>query len=270
MPTIHPTAVLEGGIDLANDVVIGPLCVLRGPIRIGQGTTLIGNVNLQGPLNLGERNVVYPFACLGFAPQHTKFDPNSPGKGTLIGNGNTFREGSVVHRAYAEGHPTTIGDRNYFMTNSHVAHDCLVGSDCTVVTGAALGGHVIMADRVTVGGNSVVHQFCRLGTGAMIGGGLAASSDVAPWFTLTGINICASVNLVGLRRSGASSDMIDIVRWAHQVICRRGLSLKNMIDVLRERDSHPVVQEYIRFIETSKRGLCAGRAKASRGAAMTL
>jgi UDP-N-acetylglucosamine acyltransferase len=270
MPNIHPTAILEGEIDLADDVVIGPFCVLREPIRLGAGTTLVGNVYLHGPLVMGPGNVVYPFACLGFAPQHARFDPQTPGQGTAIGSGNTFREGAVVHRAFADGHPTTIGDRNFFMTNSHIAHDCIVGNDCTVVTGAALGGHVIMADRVTMGGNSVVHQFCRIGRGAMLGGGLAASTDVAPWFTLTGINICAAVNLIGLRRSGASPEMIDDVRWAHQVICRRNLSIKSMIDTLREREDHPIIRDYIEFIESSKRGVSAGRPKASRGAAMRL
>jgi len=270
MPTIHPTAILDGEIVLADDAAVGPFCVLRGAIRVGAGTTLIGNCYLQGPMTLGERNVIYPFACLGFAPQHTKFDPNAPGQGTVIGSGNTFREGAVVHRAYAEGHPTTIGDRNYFMTNSHIAHDCVLGSDCTIVTGSAIGGHVKVADRVTIGGNTVVHQFCRIGRGAMLGGGLAASSDVAPWFTLTGINICATVNLIGLRRSGATLEMIEDVRWAHQIICRRGLSLKSMMDTLRERENHPVIREYIEFIESSKRGVSAGRPKASRGTAMPL
>ena len=270
MPTIHPTAILEGEIDLADDTVIGPYCVLRGPIRLGPGTHLIGNVNLQGPLTLGERNVIYPFACLGFAPQHTRYDPNTPGRGTEIGSDNTFREYAIVHRAYGKGHPTTIGDRNYFMTNSHIAHDCVVGNDCTVVTGSAIGGHVTLADRVTIGGNACVHQFCRVGRGAMLGGGLAASSDVAPWFTLTGINICGTVNLIGLRRSGASAEMIDDVRWAHQVICRRGLSLKSMIEALREREDHPIIAEYIEFIQASKRGVSAGRPKASRGTAMPL
>ncbi|MCH7573357.1 MAG: acyl-ACP--UDP-N-acetylglucosamine O-acyltransferase, partial [Planctomycetes bacterium] len=112
MPEIHPTAILEGDINLADDVEIGPGCVLTGPITIGPGTRLIGHVWLNGPLTLGEGNTLYPNACLGFAPQDISWDPKKAGAGLMVGNGNLFREGVNIHRATSDDTPTSIGDDN--------------------------------------------------------------------------------------------------------------------------------------------------------------
>jgi UDP-N-acetylglucosamine acyltransferase len=179
MPTVHPTSLLDGAVELGEDVTIGPSCVLTGPIRIGRGTRLIGHAYLQGPLELGADNVVYPFVCLGFAPQHLRFDPRTPGQGLTVGDGNTFREHVTIHRAFAEEHPTTIGNRNYFMGGTHAGHDCRVGDECVLVNGALLGGHVTLQDAVTVGGGTVVHQFVRIGRGAMLSGSMGLTLAAA-------------------------------------------------------------------------------------------
>jgi UDP-N-acetylglucosamine acyltransferase len=267
MPTIHPTSILEGNIDVADDVTIGPHCVLdgkAGPIRIGPGSRLLGNVYLTGPLTLGERNTIYPFACLGFSPQDLKWDPDRPGAGLVIGNGNIFRESVTVHRATSDETPTRIGNDNYWMAGSHAGHDCLVGNQCTFVNAALLGGHVQVADRVVVGGLTAAHQFVRLGRGAMLSGGVGLTQDLPPFFMLTAINLVGSINLVGLRRSGASPDMIEDVRWVYRVLYRQGLSLSSALQALRERSDRPVIAEYVTFLEESKRGICTARAKAGR------
>jgi UDP-N-acetylglucosamine acyltransferase len=265
MPTVHPTATIDGDVRLADDVVIGPLCVLAGSIEIGPGTRVLGHSFLQGPLRLGGRNTVYPFACLGFSPQDLKWDPNEPGAGLVIGDGNVFREGVSIHRATSRERPTTIGDRNYFMANSHAGHDCRVGSRCTFANAAAIGGHVEIADGVTLGGVATVHQFCRVGRGAMFSGLAGVSLDVLPHFMVTGINLTGSINLVGLRRGGASRADIDTVRWVYRTICRRGMSVKHALDALRERAGDPLVAEYVAFIESSKRGICTARGQSVRG-----
>lgn len=267
MPEIHPTTITEGEAQLAEDVVIGPHCVLTGPITIGAGTRLIGNVYVQGPLTMGGGNTVYPFTCLGFAPQHGKYDPNEPGEGLNIGDGNTFREHVTIHRAFTEEGPTRIGDRNYFMATSHAGHDCVVGDDCTFVNGSALGGHCIVEDRVIIGGSTVVHQFCRLGRGAMLSGAMGLGMDLPPWFMLTGNNICGSINLVGLRRSGMPREQIDEVRWVYRTLYRAGMSVKQALEAIRQRADSPIVAEYVRFIESSDRGICPARGKAIRGTA---
>lgn len=265
MPTVHPTAILDGDVQLDDDVVVGPGCVLTGPARIGRGCRLIGNVWIQGPVEMGAENTAYPFVCLGFAPQHLRFDPSTPGRGLHIGDGNTFREHVTVHRAFTDEAPTTIGDRNYFMTSSHAGHDCRIGSDCVLVSGALLGGHVDLGDAVTVGGGAVIHQFVRIGRCAMLSGSMGLSLDVPPFFMLTGPNICGSVNLIGMRRRGLSREEIDDVRWAFRVIQRSGLSRPSALERLHERAERPLVAECLQFIESSQRGICPARAKPIRG-----
>ncbi|HMN95440.1 MAG TPA: acyl-ACP--UDP-N-acetylglucosamine O-acyltransferase [Phycisphaerales bacterium] len=268
MASIHPTAILEGEIECAEDVVVGPGCVLRGPlgrpIAIGPGTRLIGRCWLEGPLRLGARNTVYPFAALGMAPQDLKFHPEEPGAGLVIGDENVFRENVTLHRATSQERPTAIGSRNYFMAGSHAGHDCQVGDGCILANGAALGGHVLLGDRVIIGGGCMVHQFCRIGRGAMLSGGVGTGRDVPPFFTLTGINVVGSINLVGLRRSGADSATIEAVRWVYSTLYRRGTAPRGALAALRTRIDEPTVREYIEFIESSRRGICPATAVSSR------
>jgi UDP-N-acetylglucosamine acyltransferase len=265
MPEIHPSAVIDEMVAIADDVVVGPGCVLTGDVTVGPGTRLVGNVYLNGPVTMGGDNVVYPFACLGFAPQSTGYDPNDPGCGLIIGDGNTFREGVTIHRAMTDEGPTRVGNGNYFMANAHAGHDAQIGSDCIFGNQTLLAGHVRIDDRVITGGNAVVHQFCRVGRGAMFSGLVGVSLDVPPWFMVTGINICGSVNLIGLRRSGMPRESIDAVRWAYRTLYRSGHTTAQALDVLKERADEPIVAEYVEFIETSKRNICPARGKASRG-----
>ncbi|MHC4947756.1 MAG: acyl-ACP--UDP-N-acetylglucosamine O-acyltransferase [Planctomycetota bacterium] len=264
MPTVHATAILEGEVDLADDVVVGPHCVITGPVKIGPGSRLIGNAYLHGPIEMGSGNVVYPFTCLGFAPQHVAFDPARAGPGLRIGDGNTFREHVTVHRAFEDGGPTTVGDRNYFMGTSHLGHDCRLGSDCVLVQAAKIGGHVEIGDKVIFGGASVVHQHCRIGRGAMFSGQMGTGRDVPPFFLVTGIDTTGTINLIGLRRSGMPRDAIDDVRWVFRVLVREGHPLPAAIEKLRERADRPMVREYIEFLEGSTRGICLGAPKAER------
>lgn len=267
MARIHPSAVIEGEVELADDVEVGPGCVIRGPVRIGAGTRLIGQCWIEGPTTLGAANVVYPNASIGFAPQSVSYDPKHPGKGVVIGDRNVLREGVTIHRAMTEAGPTTLGDDNFFMTCSHAGHDCRIGSRCIVATGAAFGGHAVVGDRVVVGGVTAIHQFVRLGEGAMLTGATGVSRDVPPWFMVTGLNIAGAVNVVGMRRAGFDSAQIDAVRWAHRVICRAGLTTARIVERLRERGDEPLIAGYLAFIGSGSRKLCMARGRASRGQA---
>jgi UDP-N-acetylglucosamine acyltransferase len=270
MPTTHRTAVIDGDVSLADDVVIGPHCVLdgtAGPISIGAGSRLISSVNLAGPLIIGERNTFYPFACLGFAPQDLKWDPMRPGAGVVVGNGNTFRESCTVHRATSDDRPTVIAEDNYFMATSHVGHDVSISSHCIFAQGAMLGGFVDVADRVNVGGATGVHQYCRIGRGCMLSGGVALMQDLPPFFMLTGLNLAGGLNLIGLRRSHTPPAVIDEIRWVYRTLYRSGLSMKSAITMLRDHVPSPTIDEYIHFIEQSKRGICQGRPRIVRSTA---
>lgn len=269
MPDVHSTAIIDGDVTLADDVMIGQHCVLdgtAGPMRIGKRTRLIGNVYLTGPLTMGQHNTVYPFACLGFPPQDLKWDSHRPGAGVEIGDGNIFRESVTIHRAASDTAPTRIGSNNYWMAMSHAGHDAIVGDNCTFANAVALGGCTQVADRVVIGGATVIHQFCRIGHGCMLSGAMGLSLDLPPHFMLTGNNVAGSINLVGLRRAGVARDVIDDVRWAYKTLYRRGLSLKGALDELRGREDSATIREYIEFIEQSKRGICPARGKTARSA----
>jgi UDP-N-acetylglucosamine acyltransferase len=265
MTEIHPSAILDKDVELADDAVIGPYCVLRGRVRIGAGTQLLGHVYLQGPLELGARNRVWPFATLGFAPQHLGWDPDRPGAGLVIGDDNTIRESVTISRAASDEIPTRIGNRNYWMVNSHAGHDCQIGNGCVIANGTLLAGSVRLGDAVVTGGNVAVHQFCQVGRGALLSGTFGLNKDLPPFFMLTGGNIAGSINLIGMRRSGMPSDQIDDVRWVYKTLYRRGLSLARAKEQLAERADRPIVAEYLAFLAGSKRGLCPARGEPRRG-----
>ena len=267
MADVHTTAIIRGEVELAEHVTIGPGCVIDGsaaPITIGAGTRLVGNVYLCGPLEIGAGNTIYPFACLGFAPQSLDYEPSRPGCGLAIGDHNILREGVTIHRAMTDQGPSTVGDHNYFMANSHAGHDVRISHHCTFVNGALLGGHVIIDERVTVGGNTTVHQFCRIGRGAMLSGTAGTSRDVPPFFMLTAVNIAGSLNVIGMRRQGLSPQQIQDIRWVYKMLYRRNLPPSSALQELRRRAQRPMVAEYIEFIESSRRGLCPGHSKPKR------
>jgi UDP-N-acetylglucosamine acyltransferase len=261
MPQIHSTAILEGNISLADDVVIGPHCVLRGEITIGAGTSIIGNAYLTGTLVMGERNTVYPFACIGFAAQDINYPVDQCEPGIVIGDDNTFRESVTVHRATLDL-PTTIGNHNFLMTTAHVGHDCQIGNNVTLVTDSALGGHVHVHDKVIIGGASSVHQFVTIGKGGMLAGSVITTYDVLPYFLLTGYNIIGSVNIVGMRRSGMVSEEITRRKEIFKLIYRSDNSLNKAVEILKEQND-PIALEYVEAIESSRRGIVP-RANARR------
>jgi len=253
MAKIHPTALLEGEINLADDVVIGPHCVLRGNITIGSGTTLLGNAYLTGSLSMGEGNVIYPFSSIGFAAQDVNYASDLYEPGIVIGNENIFRENITLHRATQKS-PTTIGNNNYFMTTAHVGHDCHIGNHVTMVTGSCLGGHACLQDNVIIGGMSGAHQFVTIGRGAMLAGSFITTYDVLPYFMLTGTNTVGSINIIGMRRSGMKNNERTRRKEIFKLLYRSGKSLGKAIEELKTQDDE-IAREYIDAIEQSKRGI---------------
>lgn len=266
MSEIHSTAILEGDVDLDDEVEIGPYCVLQGRIRLGKGTRLLSHVQLQGPLEIGAGNILYPGCSFGFAPQSIGHDIRVEGKGLVIGKQGTFREGVTLSRALTDNGPTRVGDHAFFMANSHAGHDCQVGDHVVLANGALLAGHVEVGDRVFVGGNACVHQFCRIGRGSMISGAMAMNRDLPPFFMLTGMNVAGSINLIGLRRSGMPAEDIGDVRWVFKTMYRRGLARDEVAEALEERLHRPLVAEFLRFLRESERGMVHGAPEAKRGA----
>lgn len=205
---IHPTAVIEQGAIISSSATIGPFCVIGAHVTIGDNTTLKSHVVIDGHTTIGDNNTIYPFASLGQAPQDLKHD----GAATrlTIGDGNEIREYVTMHTGTTEDiSETRVGSNNLFMAMSHVAHDCIVGSNCILANGATLAGHVTLEDKVRIGGLSAVAQFVRIGHSAFVGGHCALDRDIPPYGKVsTPMDTLTGANVVGLRRMGLSNDDI--------------------------------------------------------------
>lgn len=212
MPRIDPSSRVADAARLADDVEVGPFCVVGPQVELKAGVRLHSHACIAGSTVIGERAAIYPFVSLGTVPQSTGYR-GEPTK-LVIGNDCQFREGVTVSIGTVKGGGvTTIGDRCFMMANSHVGHDCTVGNDVTFANSVALGGHVTIGNSVFLGGNAAVHQFVSIGEGAMIGGVSGLTADVIPFgFAKGQIAGLAGLNVVGLRRRGHSRDDIQRIR----------------------------------------------------------
>jgi len=267
MPLIHPTATVSKEAELAEDVQIGPFCVLIGKVRLGRGVRLIGNNYINGPTTIGDGTILWPFACFGFEPQDFKFGPGAQTAGVVIGSNCMIREHATVHAATSADKPTVVGDKCFLMVNTHVAHDARIGNNVVFVNGAGIAGHGEIGDNVTLGGNAVIHQFCRIGRLVMMSGDCAVSLDVPPFCMVNERNRIGGLNQVGLRRAGVAREHITELRRAFRDVLRTPMPRKEAIAILRERGATcPPVMELADFFESSKRGICPGMGKPARGA----
>lgn len=222
MPTrISHLAHVDPRAELGNDVVIGPFCCVGPHVTLGDGCLLENNVTIVGRTTIGRGNRFAANAVIGGAPQDVGYD-DAP---TLleIGDENLFREGVTINRgAEKEDHTTRIGDRNMFMANSHVAHNCRIDDRVILVNGVLLGGHVHVHDGAIISGNSVVHHFSTIGTLAFVSGGCRVPHDVPPYMLAAGSDNPAivTINLVGLRRAGMPSETIRAIKQAHRLLYR--------------------------------------------------
>lgn len=253
-PRIHPTAVISPEAKLAADVQVGPYVVIEGDVTIGAGCILRPQVVLCGPLSLGSGNQIFSGVVLGERPQHLKYG-NEPTR-LEIGNDNVFREHVTVHRGTTQSMVTRIGDGNFFMANSHIGHDCQVGSRCIFANGALVGGHCTIDDSVYLSGNAAVHQWVRVGRLALLSGLSASTKDIPPFIIQQGIDSVVGLNVIGMRRAGMPHAEIDAVRKAYHIIFRQGMVLPAALGLVeRDLGTVPAVAEMVAFIRESKRGI---------------
>ncbi len=251
---VHPTAILSPDADVAEGVQIGPYAILEGQVQLGPGCVIRPHAHLCGPIIMGRENLVFTGAVLGERPQHLKYQ----GEPTRleIGDHNVFREGVTVHRGTTHSWTTRIGSRNYFMANSHIAHDCLVGDHCILANGAVVGGHCQIGNKVILSGNCGVHQFVRIGRLALLSGCSVTTKDIPPFMTQQGIDNVVSVNIVGLRRAGIANDQIQAIRQAFRILYREGLVIPAALARLEhELGTVEPVHELVAFIRDSSRGI---------------
>jgi UDP-N-acetylglucosamine acyltransferase len=253
---IHPTAVVHAGARLGADVRVGPYSIVGEHVEIGDGTTIAGHAVVEGHTRVGRDNRIFQFASLGSPPQDKKYR----GEPTRleIGDGNTFREFTTVNTGTAQDEGVTrIGDDNWFMAYSHVAHDCVVGSHAVFANNAHVAGHCEVGDYVILGGFTGVHQFVRIGAHAMTGGGTILFQDVAPYVTAVGNPAKPyGINSVGLKRRGFADEAVAAIKDAYRTLYRRGLPLAEArAQLAAAASATPELEALVRFIDTSERGL---------------
>ncbi len=254
---IHPTAIVSPSASLGSDLTIGPYAVIEDSVVMGKGCSIGAHTVIKSGTILGEGNDIAEHVVLGGAPQHLKRSAELGG--LSIGNGNTIREYCSFHRSMKPGTSTTVGDNNLFMAVSHVAHDCRVGSNIVFANNVMLAGHVQVEDRAFISGGVGIHQFCRIGSLAMVGGMTKVVQDVPPYVTLDENSQVCGLNLVGLRRSGHSTEQITELKKAYRTIYRSGLKWTEVLTSLRaEFPTGPAAAMHV-FCSTGKRGFVQER-----------
>lgn len=250
---IHPTAIVSSSAELGRDVEIGPYCIVEDGVRIGDRCSLAtGSVIKRGTI-MGAENCVAERAILGGKPQHARCGAEY-GR-VRIGDRNEIREHVTIHAAFKPGDETRIGDGNLIMVNAHIAHDVVLGNQIVLVNNVMLAGHVVVEDRAYLGGAVGVHQFCRIGRLAMVGGQAHVSQDVPPYVTIDGSTTrVVGLNRVGLRRAGfTEQDMIQL-KTAYRIIYRAGLRWSEVIEQLTTQFPTGPAAEFAPFLQIGKRG----------------
>lgn len=256
---IHPSAVIQQGAELDNDVEIGPGVFIGPHVRIGKGTRVGPNAVIDGWTEIGQENQIFHLASVGGVPQDLKYK----GEETWlkIGDRNIIREFATLHPGTVTGdNETTVGNGNLFMAYSHVAHDCHIGNGVVMANGATLAGHVRVDDFAILGGLCAIHQFVRIGAHAMIGGGTMVSQDIPPFTIVTGDRKdvrLRGLNQVGLTRRGFSEENIATLKKAYRILALSKMRLADALDRIRqELPQTEEVKHLLSFIEQSQRGIC--------------
>jgi UDP-N-acetylglucosamine acyltransferase len=258
MPTIDPQAIVSPHARLGRNVTIGPFCRIEADVELGDGCTLASHVVIKDGATLGANNRVFEGCILGGIPQHIRA-PERIGR-LVIGSNNTIRENCTLHRALHEGTATVIGDNNLLMIGAHVAHDCRVGSHTVFANNALLAGHVVVEDRAYISGAVGIHQFCRIGRLAMVGGHARVVQDVPPYLMVDGASGCiVGLNLVGLRRNGHTAEEIAQLKAAYRVIYRRGLKWNAVLEQLKLEFPSGPATHFHEFLSQGTRGFVQER-----------
>jgi UDP-N-acetylglucosamine acyltransferase len=253
---IDSRAVVSSDAQIHSDVEIGPYAVIGPQVEIGAGTRIESHVVIKGPTKIGRDNHMFQFASIGDDPQDKKYagEPTS----LLIGDGNTIREYCTINRGTVQDEGVTrIGNRNWIMAYTHIAHDCVVGDETIFANNASIAGHVQVEDYVVLGGFTAVHQFCRIGTSALTSMFSYVTKDVPAFVIVAGRPVTPrSVNVEGLKRRGFSDAELRSIRSAYRAVYRQGLSLEAAVAELESRlEQEPAIEPLLRSLKAGSRGL---------------
>jgi UDP-N-acetylglucosamine acyltransferase len=258
---IHPTAIIHPKAKLDSSVRVGPYAVIDEGIELGANCVIGPHVYLTGLAKIGAGNRFHAGCVIGDAPQDLKYK-NEP-TGLRIGEKNVFREHVTIHRSTKTAEETVIGSRNFLMQHSHVAHNCAIGDDTIIAGGALLAGHVVVQDRAFVSGNCLVHQFCRIGTLAMMQGGAAISKDLPPFCVASRVNEMCGLNIVGLRRAGLSAAQRIELKQLYKTLFRSGKNFREVLAAAKKDFSSAPAKTLLDFVAEAKRGMVTDIGKAA-------
>ncbi|MGI8668950.1 MAG: acyl-ACP--UDP-N-acetylglucosamine O-acyltransferase [Aridibacter sp.] len=256
MTFIHPTAIVSEKATIGKDCYIGAYSIIGEEVELGDKVRLESHVVVDGKTKIGDETKVFPFVSIGLAPQDLKYDGEETA--TEIGRRNQIREFVTIHRGTSGGGGLTkIGDDNLFMAQAHVAHDCRLGNEIIMANAATLAGHVEIDDRANVGAYSGIHQFCRVGREAFIGGYSVVVKDAMPYAVIQGNHAkCFGLNRVGMKRRGYSKDTIKNLNHAFHLFLSAKLNTSQAVEKIKQEiKSCEEVDLLVEFIESSKRGV---------------
>ena len=252
---IHPTAIIHPKAALDSTVQVGPFAVIDAGVELGADCIVGPHVYLTGLTTAGTENRFHAGCVIGDAPQDLKYK-DEPTR-LRIGDRNVFREHVTIHRSTKLDAETVIGSHNFFMANAHVAHNCSIGDHVILANGALLGGHAVVQDGTFISGNCLVHQFTRVGALAMMQGGAGISKDLPPFCLALGINEMCGLNVVGLRRAGFTAEQRLELKRLYHLLFRGEKNLREALDEARKIFSGDASKQMLEFIAEAKRGVCA-------------
>jgi len=253
---IHPSAIIDPGAVLADDVEVGPFAVIGPEVEIGRGTRVGPHAVIKGPSVIGEDNRIFQFASVGEDPQDKKYD----GERThlIMGDRNVVRESATIHRGTVQDcGETRIGSDNLLMAYTHVAHDCIIGDHVIMANAASLGGHILVEDWAILGGFTIVHQFCRIGAHSFSAMGSVVAKDIPPYVTIDGHPaVPRGINTEGLRRRSFSTESIAAIRRAYRLLYLSGMKLDDAVAAIGKlADDHAEVRCMADFVANSRRSI---------------
>ena len=258
MTKIHATAIVDPKAELASDVEVGPYAIIGPNVTIGEGTVVQGHAYVSGHTTIGKKCQIFPFACVGTKTQDLKYVEGDITH-VSVGDETVLREFSTIHLGTKPGEVTRVGSKCLIMAYCHVAHGGRVGNNVIMSNLATLAGEVTVEDFAIIGGMAGVHQFCRIGTHAMVGGATKIRQDCPPYMITEGVGGEAKVigpNIVGLQRHGFGAEVRSAMKEAFRLLYREGLNRAQALERIKyEMEQSPEIQTLIKFYADSQRGV---------------
>jgi UDP-N-acetylglucosamine acyltransferase len=251
---IHPNAIIGESVELGVEVTVGPGAIIEDGVRVGDRCHIGPYVHIQGSTGLGSDNTIGNNSLIGFPPQYVGFD-GSPTP-LIIGDRNTIREQVTIHRSLKEDSPTSLGDDNYLMTQSHVGHDCKIGNGVIISNAALIAGHVEIGDKANISGHVAVHQFVRIGRLVMVGGMSRIKKDIPPFVTVEGFTACIRcLNSIGLKRADIPAEVQRELKAVFKELKRTDRLISETLASINTESLPPEVIEFLDFHRDGKRGV---------------